>query len=169
MEQNRINIEVIETVKIPKGKAFYDTFEKLLNYAVKSKGTFHSFVQSEFLSIDVDKSGNLLNVEVSVDRNRWEVVPDLAPPKSAGFRTLKFKDLRLNVHGETYRTGQARDFLHIRFRDDNHLQTYEVAENLLVDVNVVSELSGIWILHIDEDCGFKKEMAYRKGTASEKN
>jgi len=163
LEQSRINVEAKETVKIPKGKAFYDTYEKVLNYAVKSRGKFHSFVQSECLSIDIDKSGNLLNIEVSVDRDHWKVDGDFKLPESAGYRKLKFKDHRLDILGETYHSNEGNSVLHISFTEDNHLKTYEIAENLFADVNVVSELAGLWILHIEDDYGFKKEMAYRKG------
>ncbi|MBU1319113.1 MAG: hypothetical protein KKH67_07945 [candidate division Zixibacteria bacterium] len=159
----RIAVDVQKTNKIPMGRGFYDKYENVLNYVLKTKGKFDSYVQSEFLSIDLDKDGGLLNVEVALERNLWKVDLALKVPHEIPIKRLKFSDTRLNISGESYLTNEAKDLLLIRFADENHIKTYEIAENLLADVNVVSELAGIWIINLQDDYGFKSEMEYRRG------
>ncbi len=142
---------------------FYDNHEGVLNFAIKRQGKFNSYIQSQCLSIDVDKKGNLLNIEVSVSRDQWASDDMLIAPPDVPFKKLRFLDYRLNIEGESYYSNQAKDLLYICFSRENHVKTYEIAENLLADVNVVSELAGLWILNIVEDYGFKSEMAFRRG------
>lgn len=145
------------------GRAFYDTYEAVLNFAMKSRGKFHSYIQSDNLSMDLDKKGFLLNIEVMVSKDDWTPDAKLAPPENAPFKKLRFLDYRLTISGESYLTNRSKDMLYIRFSDDDHIKTYEIAENLFADVNVVSELAGLWILGVQDDYGFKSEMAFRRG------
>ena len=69
----------------------------------------------------------------------------------------------LEVEPEGFYTNEARDMVCIRFTSENVSYHYRVAQNLLFEVNVMDELSAIWILDLEEDYGFKKEMRYRKG------
>jgi hypothetical protein len=145
------------------GKGFYDNYEGVLNFAVKTRGKFHSYIQSDFLSIDLDKKGELLNIEVSMVRDMWSRERGLAPPQDVPLKKIRFLDYRLNIEGETYHTDESGQLLYICFSEDNHVKTYEIAENLLADVNVVNELAGLWILGVVDDYGFRSEMAFRRG------
>ena len=160
---HRISVDIKDTNKIPMGMGFYDNYEGILNFAVKRKGKFHSYIQSERLSIDVDKHGNLLNIEASVSKDRWVSDHKLVAPQHVPVKDIRFLDYRLNIAGESYYTNDKKDLLYICFSKENHLNTFEIAENLLADVNVVSELAGLWVLNIVEDYGFKSEMAFRRG------
>jgi uncharacterized protein YuzE len=160
---HRISVEVKDTNKIPIGKGFYDNSEGILNFAIKTKGKFHSYIQSDCLSMDLDKKGGLLNIEVSVEREAWVEETELAPPGDVACKKLRFLDYRLNIEGESYHTNRPRDLLYICFSDDDRVKTYEIAENLLADVNLVNELAGLWILNLVDDFGFRSEMAFRRG------
>jgi len=145
------------------GRGFYDNAENVLNYVLKTKGKFHAYVQSEYLSIDLDKKGGLLNVELALERDLWIVDPKLKAPEHVPLMKLRVLDRRLNISGESYFTNEARDALLIRFSDENHIKVYEIAENFFAEVNLVQELAGLWITNIEDDFGFKSEMAYRRG------
>ena len=163
MSGHRISVDLKNTSKIPIGRGFYENYEGILNFAVRTRGKFHSYIQSDQLSIDISKSGGLLNIEVSVPKDQWVQDKKLAPPQDAPFRKLRFLDFRLNIKDESYLTNESRDLLYVCFSKDSHIKTYEIAENLLVDVNVVSELAGLWVLNVVDDFGFKSEMAFRRG------
>jgi hypothetical protein len=51
----------------------------------------------------------------------------------------------------------------MRFTSENISYFYKIAQNLIFEVNVMDELSAVWVLNLIEDYGFKKEMQYRKG------
>jgi hypothetical protein len=154
---------VIEAVRIPVGKGFYDNLEETLNYALRARGKFHSYIQSDTLSIDIDKKGFLLNVEISIPKDKWAIDEAMTLPKKAPPSNIRFLDYRLNIAGESYITNAGKNCLRIRFSADSQVRTYEIAKDLLADVNLVSELAGLWILNISDDYGFKGEMAFRKG------
>jgi len=163
LDGQRISVDLKDTNKIPIGRGFYDNYEGVLNFAIKTRGKFHSYIQSDCLSMDLDKKGGLLNIEVSVEREMWAIDKKLVPPRDVPLKKLRFLDYRLNIEGESYLTNESRDLLYICFTKDNQVKTYEIAENLLADVNLVSELAGLWILGVVDDYGFKSEMAFRRG------
>ncbi len=163
MDGHRISVEVKSTNKIPIGKGFYDNSEGILNFAIKARGKFHSYIQSDCLSIDLDRKGGLLNIEVSVEREVWVEERELVPPDNVAYMKLRFLDYRLNIDGESYHTNRSRDLLYICFSDDDHVKTCEIAKNLMADVNLVNELAGLWILDLVDDYGFRSEMAFRRG------
>lgn len=168
MTNCRITVDVVDTNRIPNGKAFYDNFEKVLNFAIKSRGKFYSYIQSDQFSIDLDRRGNILNIEVNIGKEFWEIDPSLRPPENCPYQKLRFLDHRLDILGETFYTDESASFLYISFTNDKHFKTCEIARNLLAEVNLVNEIAGLWILDIEDDYGFKNEMAYRKGKATAK-
>ncbi len=137
--------------------------ENLLNFPIKARGKFHSYIQSEFLSIDTDKKGFPLNIEVSVPREEWTADPRIVIPSDAEMSKLRFLDYRLDISGESYFTNERKNLLYICFAQDRHIKTCEIANNLFADVNLVNELVGLWLLNLEEDYEFKAEMAFRKG------
>jgi len=159
----RISVDVKGTKNIPQAKGFYDLMENLLNFPIKTEGKFHSYIQSEYLSIDTDKKGFPLNVEVSCPRDDWTADPRIVVPSGTKKSKLHFLDHRLDISGESYFTNEKKNLLYICFAQDRHVKTFEIAENILADVNLVNELVGLWLLNIEEDYEFKAEMAFRKG------
>ena len=166
MSDCRISVDVADAKRIPRAKGFYDNIENLLNFPIKARGSFHSYIQSDRMSMDIDKKGFLLNIEISVPKDEWVADDRITPPSAGGLAKLRFLDYRLNISGESYFTNREKNLLYICFAQDKHVKTLEIAENLLADVNVVNELVGLWLLDLDEDFGFKKEMAFRKGLDS---
>ncbi len=94
MKDCRISVDLKRTNKIPMGRAFYDTYEAILNFAMKSRGKFHSYIQSDNLSMDLDKKGFLLNIEVMVSKDEWTPDSKLAPPENVPFKKLRFLAFR---------------------------------------------------------------------------
>ena len=159
----RISVDVAGAKKIPQAKGFYDLMEDTLNFPIKARGKFHSYIQSEYLSIDIDKKGFPLNVEVSLPRGDWTADPRIVVPVGAEMSKLRFLDYRLDISGESYFTNEKKDLLYICFAQEQHVKSFEIAENILADVNLVNELVGLWLLNLEEDYEFKAEMAFRKG------
>ena len=158
-----IRLAISETEKVPASRAFYDTFEKSMNVVIKSRGKFYSYIQGQDYSVDLSKKGKVLGIEMYTDRDGWKVDPTLEIPDKAELREIHIMEHRLEVEPLGFYTNKDRSVCCMRFTDEKVSYKYAVAQNLLFEVNVMDELSAIWVLDILEDFGFKKEMKYRKG------
>lgn len=160
---SHIRLAIHDTKRIPAARGFYDVMENSLNFVIKARGKFYSYVQGEDYSIDLDKKGNVLGVELYLERDAWVVVPELLLDNDHEIKRIRILEHRLDVEPVGIYTNEAKDVCCIRFTDEKVSYKYMVAQNLLFEVNVVDELSAVWLLNLEEDFGFKKEMKYRKG------
>jgi hypothetical protein len=158
-----IRLAISETEKVPSARGFYDNMENSLNVVIKARGKFYSYIQGNDYSLDMDRRGRILGIELYLSRDKWVVDPKLAPPEKCQMRQIQILEHRLEVEQEGFYTNEARDIVCIRFTRENLSYYYKIAQNLLFEVNVLDELSAIWVLNLEEDYGFKKEMRYRKG------
>jgi len=158
-----IRLAISETDKVPASRAFYDTFEKSMNVVIKARGKFYSYVQGQDYSVDLSKKGKVLGIEMYSDRDTWQVDPTLKIPDKVELRDIHIMEHRLEVEPTGFFTNQDRTACCMRFSDEKVSYKYAIAHNLVFEVNVMDELSAIWILDILEDHGFSKEMKYRKG------
>lgn len=158
-----IRLAIAETEKVPASRAFYDTFEKSMNVVIKARGKFYSYIQGQDYSVDLSKKGKVLGIEVHSDRDSWQVDPTLDIPEKAEPREIHIMEHRMEIEPQGFYTNQDKSVCCMRFTDEKVSYKYAIAHNLLFEVNVMDELSAIWILDILEDFGYKKEMKYRKG------
>ncbi len=159
----QIRLAIAETDKVPKARGFYDTMEETLNVAIKARGKFFSYIQGQDYSIDLDRKGRLLGVEIYASRKDWEIVPDMMEPENPGPKLIRILEHREEYEPIGFFTNKKRNLCCMRFTEEKVSYFYLVAENLVFEVNVMDELSAVWILDLIEDFGFKKEMQYRKG------
>lgn len=160
---SHIRLAIHDTKRIPAARGFYDVMENSLNFVIKARGKFYSYVQGEDYSIDLDKKGNILGVELYLERDAWQVVPELVVGDEHEIKRIRILEHRLDLEPAGIYTNDDRDLCCIRFTHEKVSYKYQVAQNLLFEVNVVDELSAVWLLNLEEDFGFKKEMKYRKG------
>jgi len=158
-----IRLAISETEKIPSARGFYDNMENSLNMVIKARGKFYSYVQGKDYSLDLDRRGKILGIEIYVPREEWIVDRELVPPAKCEMRQIQVLEHRVEVEPKGFYTNEAKNLACIRFTSEKISYFYKVAQNLLFEVNVLEELSAVWILNLEEDYGFKKEMKYRKG------
>lgn len=158
-----IHLAIKETRRIPEARAFYDTMEETLNVVIRTSGKFYSYIQGEKYSIDLDRRGNVLGMEIFAPQEEWDVIPGLTPPEKVELRKIRILEHRKEIEPLGFFTDAQGRFCCMRFTEENVSYHFMVAQDLVFEVNVMDELSAVWALNLVQDFGFKKEMKYRKG------
>jgi hypothetical protein len=158
----QIRLAISESDKVPSAKGFYDAMEKSLNFVIKFDGKFFSYIQGQDYSLDLDKKGRLLGIEIYKSRDEWTTDKEMVLPKKIEKRQIHIKEHRLEVEPLGFFTNNGKNQVCLRFTKEKVSYLYQVAQNLLFEVNVMDELSAVWLLDLVDDFGFKKEMKYRK-------
>jgi len=158
-----IHLAIADTHSVPSARGFYDTIEDTLNVVIRTRGKFFSYIQGEKYSIDLDKKGKILGMEIFAPKKEWTVKTDLLAPTKFEPKKILIKEHRREFEPLGYFTNDSGNFCCMRFTSENISYFYKVAQNLIFEVNVMDELSAVWVLNLIEDYGFKKEMQYRKG------
>jgi len=157
-----IHLAITNAKRIPNARGFYDNMESSLNVVVKSRGTFHSYIQGSDYSIDLDRMGRVLGLELYTSKDNWTVVPELITPNGCEPRKIRFLDFRKEIEPISFLTNPDKNLCCIKFTEENVTYMYAIAKNLVAEVNVMDELSALWILNLVDDYGFKEETKFRK-------
>jgi hypothetical protein len=158
-----IHLAISETKRIPEARAFYDTMEETMNVVIRTSGKFYSYIQGEKYSIDLDRRGNILGMEIFAPVKEWKVVSDLMPPDKFELRKIRILEHRKEFEPIGFFTNKKISFCCMRFTEEKVSYYYKAAQDLIFEVNVMDELSAVWALNLVQDFGFKREMKYRKG------
>jgi len=83
--------------KIPFGRGFYQLEEESLYLPIEYvnlQKRFYSYLDSETVSLHIDRAGRLIFIEVNIPRRRWRVKEHFIPPEIAGPAEARFLDFR---------------------------------------------------------------------------
>jgi len=158
-----IRLAIHEAQRVPQARGFYDTLEESLNIVIKARGKFYSYIQGQHYSVDLDRRGRLLGIEIFLPRKEWIVKSDLMISNDCPPRQISILEHRLEVEPLGIFTTHNRNICRLAFTEEKISYKYRVAQNVIFEVNVLDELSAIWMLNLEDDFGFKKEMDFRKG------
>lgn len=148
------------------GRGFYQLEEDALYVQVGSFGPdrkYFSYLESETVRLDIDRSGRLMFIEVSTARRTWPVEKHLSPPKSVEPADIYWLDFRSTIGAPTIATNPGRTLLNLIFQNDKQSQSYYLADTVVIDITNDNQLSGIWITDIIDDRAGAEIAAFRKG------
>ena len=85
------------TEKLPLGRGFYQLEEEILFLPVEypnEKIRFFSYLESDTISLHIDRNGRLIFIELSLPRRRWEFRENLVLPEKSKSADIRFLDFR---------------------------------------------------------------------------
>lgn len=144
--------------------AFYQAEEEALGVPLlyeSQRARFHSALDSESLSLQCDKAGRLIYIQVRKPRRLWigehgiSAVP--SPPID-----LRFLDFRCRIPEPEFFCDATKESLLIKFGDVHSADSFQVGDNVYAYVADDLTLRGLYIDLINEDRAGKKLAAWRK-------
>ncbi|MEW6015891.1 MAG: hypothetical protein AB1690_11265 [Candidatus Zixiibacteriota bacterium] len=153
------------TGPIPAGRGFYQLEEESLYLPVihaDSDRHFFSYLDSETVSLQLDREGRLIFIEVPVPRRRWHLRQNLVHPEKAEPVDIRFIDFRTSFPAPTLFCSPYRNELLIRFQRDVAEQNCYLAENLIAQVSAENRLVAIWAFDILDDLAGREISAWRR-------
>lgn len=149
----------------PAGRGFYQLEEESLYLPVVHADTeshFFSYLDSETVSLQLDREGRLIFIEVPVPRRRWHLRPNLVHPEKAELADIRFIDFRVSFPAPTLYCSPYRNELLIRFQRSAAEQNYYLAENLVAQVSSENRLVAIWAFDIVDDLAGREIACWRR-------
>ncbi len=153
------------TGEVTPGRGFYQLEEDSLYVQVGafcSGRTFFNYLESETVRFDIDLSGRLSLIEVSIARRQWAVDPDLTAPTIAQPADIHWLDFRTDIIEPELITNPRYDRLLVRFSPDSARAWYRLADSVLLRADRNSRLSAIMITSIEDDLAGQQIAAFRR-------
>lgn len=167
MAISSLKVEISTPVeRISRGRGFYQLEEEELYLPIihtpGEKERFFSFLDSENLSLHLDRNGRLIFIELSLPRRRWPVKENLVAPEKASPADIRFLDFREQFVKPTIFCDINRGSLMIRFRRKSAKFNYFIAENIIAQVDADQHLTAFWVSDIIDDIAGQEISAWRK-------
>jgi hypothetical protein len=167
MSVKTINVNVTTpSVTIPRGRGFYQLEEEELYlpliHAAKQKAKFFSYLESENISLQFDREGRLIFIEITLPRRRWEERADLALPHKARTADIRFLDFRNSLPPARIFCDPTGQSLMLRFAHSTNGPLYYLAENLIAQLDNNNHLTAIYATDITDDLAGREIAFWRK-------
>ena len=166
MPSRALNIRVSTPAgEIPRGRGFYQVEEEELHVPVEYpplRTRFYSFLDSDTVSLHLDREGRLIFIEIPLSARRWKVTKDLVAPETAEAADVRFLDFREVIENPAIFCDPAREIVMIRFSRSSSASNYYLAENVIAQTTDDGRLNALWISDIVGDFAGRGLAAWRK-------
>lgn len=173
MPVKTINVNVTTpSVTIPRGRGFYQLEEEELYLPViqtpERKSRFFSYLESDNVSLQLDRDGYLIFIEVAVPRRRWTKQQGFSIPHNVRTADIHFLDFRDSLSDPEIYCDPTRQLLKLQFMHSISGPFYYLAENLIAQISSQNRLTAIWVTDIIGDLAGREIAAWRKAIYGEK-
>src|SRR5512138_233 len=150
---------------LPPGRGFYQIEEDVLFVPIgrqpQSKSAFFSFLESDTVRMDFDKTGRLLFLEITRPRGSWTVMADPIPPGHVPYADIRWLDFREHIPKPQILTNPERKLACVQFADRPGSSTSSLAESVILEVDDAHTAIRLWITEIVDDLAGKLIAAFR--------
>ena len=164
MLRPQLRIETPAGRNIP-GRGFYQLEEDALQAQVgfyPDSRRFFSYLESDFVRFDIDRSGRLILIEVTCPRRSWQTDENLAPPSIAEPADIRWLDFRAVMPEPELIGNRSRDQLLIRFSAADSWRWFTVANGLFVQVDRDHRLLALIVTGIVDDFAGRELASFRR-------
>lgn len=147
------------------GRGFYQLEEDSLYIPIGGYSTnrrFFSSIESEVVRLDMDKTGELLFIEISLPRKKWKIEKSLTLPLHATQADIRWLDFRADIENPPIMTTPDRSIVCVNFNGDTPTESYYLAESVIAETVNKKQVCRIWVSDIIDDAGGREIAAFRK-------
>jgi hypothetical protein len=146
------------------GRGFYQLEDDTLYVPIgaPSKARFFSYIESEQVRLDLDKSGRLLLFEVERPRRHWPIDGDLAEPIDALPADIRWLDFRETIANPQIRTNANRGCLLLQFSTVTPSRAFYLADNVILRADENDRLVSIYVGKIEDDLAGQEIRRFRR-------
>lgn len=155
------------TGELVPGRGFYQLEEDSLYVQVgeyRDNRGFFNYLESDTVRFDIDKSGRLLLIEVTLPRRRWEIEPQMTVPTIAETADIRWLDFRTRIPEPRLVTNPKQTALLIQFAPDGSWRWFKLAEAVLVQADRNHRLTAVMVTDIEDDLAGRQIAAFRHQT-----
>jgi hypothetical protein len=164
VQSPRVSIST-PTEPILSGRGFYQLEEEALFVQIgpfHDRRKFYSYLDSNNISFQLDKTGRLIFVAVNIPRRRWKPVASLTPPKIVEPADIRWLDFREKIDEPRLLTNKRKSIVKLEFAGSPNLLNYFIAGSIVVQVDPEGQLCALWVTEIVDDLAGREIGAFRK-------
>ena len=153
------------TEQLAPGRGFYQLEEDILYVQIgtfSSERKFYSFIESESLRLDIDKSGHLIFLEYKIPRRQWKVDENFILPTDLQPADLRWTDFRERVNDPFVKTNKNKTGICLRFGKYSPEFSFYLADFVFLQTDKSNHLAAIWVDDITDDIAGREIAAFRK-------
>ncbi len=153
------------TEPILPGRGFYQLEEETLYVQI---GPFHdhrkffSYLDSNNVSLQLDRTGRLIFLSVGIPKRRWKIAPSLTPPKIVEPADIRWLDFREQIEEPALLTNKPKSVIKLEFSQIENPLNYFVAGAVVAQVDSEGQLAALWVTEIVDDLAGREIGAFRK-------
>lgn len=160
------------TEPILPGRGFYQLDEEVLFVQVglfSKHKKFFSYLESENIHFDFDRTGHLIFMEINVPKRSWQIVHKLDVPEVVEPADIRWLDFRGYINEPEIITNRDKTLLLLKFKENNFPLHFSLASSIVAQTNKNKELSAIIITDIYDDMAGKEISSFRKNSRLQKS
>lgn len=149
---------------ITPGRGFYQIEEDSLYVQVgifKTGQRYFSHLESEYVHLEFDGSGQLIFIEVTLPRRRWSVNAKLIHPAEANMADVRWLNFRETISEPNITSNKSGTIVRLLFSSEKAENSFRIAENIYINTSVNKELISLWITEIIDDKAGLELAAFR--------
>jgi hypothetical protein len=153
------------TADIPFGRGFYQLEEEILYLPIEypgEKSRFFSYLESSDLSLQMDREGRLIFIELSLPRRRWIELPEIPIIEGVYPADIRFLDFRERISNPAVFCDKYRQTISIAFSTFPVVGRYFLAKNLIAMIAEDDTIVNIQAGDIVDDIAGRELAAWRK-------
>jgi len=167
MSVTTINVNVTTpSVTIPRGRGFYQLEEESLYLPIihspGKKSRFFSYLESDYVSLQFDRDGRLIFIEITLPRRRWKERTDFEIPQNGRTADIRFLDFRNSLPDSKIYCDKTSQSLMLEFMPSTDGPMYYLAENIIARLDNQNHLTAIYAIDIIDDIAGQEIAAWRK-------
>jgi hypothetical protein len=150
---------------IEPGRGFYQLEEEVLYVQVgrfESGKRFYSYLESSNFSMEFDREGHLIFIELNLPRRLWPVDQALNWPTEVEPADIRWLDFRAHIEMPQINTNQERSMIQIMLSDTVSSKVYYLASTVVLLVDSANLPVGMMIRDINDDLAGAEIAAFRK-------
>ena len=153
------------TEPVPPGRGFYQLEEEALHIPIgvpPPDRRFFSWLESDLVQMDIDRTGKLLFVAVNCPRRQWSWLEGLAAPQAAAMADVRWVNFRTRMAEPRLLTDRRRSLVKVVWLDEIAARTYYLADHVLLQTDADLHPTAIWVTDISDDLAGREIMECRK-------
>lgn len=150
---------------IPSGRGFYQLEEESLYLTIEYPGSqkrFYSYLDSEMVSLHLDRAGRLIFIEVDIPRRRWKIKDNFVSPEIAKPAEARFLNFRKSLANPKVFCDFNRDNLLILFNNSSAEHNIYLADNIIAQITSSGLLTAIWASDFTDDLAGREISYWRR-------
>ncbi len=149
---------------LPSGRGFYQLEEESLYLPIEyhDQKRFYSYLDSETVSLHLDRAGRLIFIEVDLPRRRWDIKENFVPPEIIKPGEARFLDFRKTMAKPKAFCDSNRENLLILFDKQPAEHNISLARNIIAQITSDGFLTAIWASDFTDDMAGREIASWRR-------